>query len=242
MMGQEKKPFDEVLGFLEGKERIVVMGCGGCSTVFHTGGVEEVNEMEKKLKNEGKSVVKIPLPFAVFACYRPFASMFLEKHIKELEECDAVLMMSCGDGLQNVREILDEDLEISRPIYPATNAMGVSGGGPAEFIEKCQACGECKLGLTAGICPLTECPKGLLNGPCGGTREDGKCEVDPDKDCAWYLIYNRLKNIGELDKIDDFIESHDWSKATRPRVFTREPLDLHKHLGRTKELLESLGI
>ena len=174
--------------------------------------------------------------------HRPFSSMFVEKYKKDFIESDAVLMMSCGDGLQTVREILDQELEIEKPIYPATNALGVSGGGPAVFIEKCQACGECMLGITAGICPLTECPKGLLNGPCGGTRQEGKCEVDPDKDCAWYLIYNRLKNIGELDKMENFVESPDWSKTTRPRVFEREPLDLHKHLGRTKELLESLGI
>jgi len=241
-MGQENKPIEEILDLLGEKHNIVVMGCGGCSTVFHTGGVEEVNDMGEKLISNGKSVVKIELPFAVFACYKPFSSMFVEKFKEDFKKCDAVLMMSCGDGLQTVREILDEELGIEKPIYPATNALGVSGGGPAEFIEKCQACGECVLGLTAGICPLTECPKGLLNGPCGGTRQEGKCEVDPEKDCAWYLIYNRLKSIGELDKINDFVESHDWSKVTRPRTFTREPLDLHKHLGRTKELLESLGI
>jgi len=242
MMGQEKKPLSEILDIIDGKKKIVAMGCGGCSTVFHTGGIEEVNELAEKLTAEGKKVTKIGLPFAVFACYRPFSFMFLEKHKKDLEDCDAVLMMSCGDGLQTVREILDEELKIEKPIYPATNALGVSGGGPEIFIEKCQACGDCVLGITAGICPLTECAKGLLNGPCGGTRQGGKCEVDPDKDCAWYLIYNRLKSIGEFDKIENFVESHDWSKVTRPRVFKREPLDLHKHLRRTKELLESLGI
>jgi len=242
MMGQEKKPIEEVLDSLDGKKKIAVIGCGGCSTVFHTGGIEEVNEMAETLTKQGKKVTPIGLPFAVFACYKPFSSMFVEKFKKDLKDCDAVLMMSCGDGLQTVREILDEELGVEKPIYPATNAMGVSGGGPDKFIEKCQGCGDCVVGKTAGICPLTECPKGLLNGPCGGTRQDGKCEVDPEKDCAWYLIYNRLKNIGELDKINNFVESHDWSKVTRPRVFEREPLDIHKHLGRTKEVIESLGI
>jgi hypothetical protein len=241
MMGQEQKPLEEILDSLEGKEKIVIMGCGGCSTVFHTGGVEEVNEMEEILAREGKKVKKVPLPFAVFACYRPFSSMFVEKHKEDFEDCDAVLMMSCGDGLQTVREILDE-MGIVKPFYPSINAMGVSGGGPDKFIEKCSACGECVVGRTAGICPLTECPKGLLNGPCGGTRPDGKCEVDPDKDCAWYLIYNRLKEIGEVEKISEFSDPHDWSKSVTPRTFEREPLDLHKHLARTKEVIESLGI
>jgi len=182
MMGQEKKPIEEVLDSLDGKKKIAVIGCGGCSTVFHTGGIEEVNEMAEILTKQEKKVTPIGLPFAVFACYKPFSSMFVEKFKKDLKDCDAVLIMSCGDGLQTIREILD------------------------------------------------------------GTRKDGKCEVDAEKDCAWYLIYNRLKNIGELDKINNFVESHDWSKVTRPRVFEREPLDIHKHLGRTKELIESLGI
>jgi hypothetical protein len=241
MMGQDQKPLEEILDSLEGKEKIVLMGCGGCSTIFHTGGVEEVGEMAEILTGEGKKVKKVPLPFAVFACYKPFSSMFVEEHKKDFEDCDAVLMMSCGDGLQTVREILDE-MGIVKPFYPAVNAMGVSGGGPDKFIEKCRACGECIVGRTAGICPLTECPKGLLNGPCGGTRPDGKCEVDPDKDCAWYLIYKRLKEIGELEKIMEFNGPHDWSKSVTPRTFEREPLDLHKHLSRTKEVIESLGI
>jgi len=214
MMGQSQKPIEEILKSLNGKKSVVIVGCGGCSTVFHTGGVEEVDEMAEILTGKGKDVKKVALPFAVFACYQPFSSMF----------------------------ILDEELNIIKPMYPAINAMGISGGGPSIFMEKCQACGECVMGKTAGICPLTECPKGLLNGPCGGTRPDGKCEVDSDKDCAWYLIYNRLKKIGEVDKINTFNEPQDWSKALRPRVFEIEPLDLHKHLGRTKKVIESLGI
>jgi len=242
MMGQSQKLVEEILESLNGKKRIVIMGCGGCSTIFHTGGVEEVDEMAEILTGKGKDVKKVALPFAVFACYQPFSSMFIKQHKKDFEECDGILMMSCGDGLQAVRQILDEELSIIKPIYPAINAMGVSGGGPSKFMEKCQACGECVMGKTAGICPLTECPKGLLNGPCGGTRPDGKCEVDPDKDCVWVLIYDRLKKIGELDRINTFNEPQDWSKATRPRVFETEPLDLHKHLGRTKKVIESLGI
>lgn len=242
MMGQDQKPLPEILGSLEGKENVVIMGCGGCSTVFHTGGIEEVDAMEEILVKEGKKVKKVPLPFAVFACYKPFSSMFVEEHKEDFRNCDAVLMMSCGDGLQTVRQILDEDMDIVKPFYPAINAMGVSGGGPSKFMEKCQACGECVMGRTAGICPLTECAKGLLNGPCGGTRPDGKCEVDPEKDCAWYLIYERLKKIGQYENIESFNKPHDWSKSVTPRIFEREPLDIHKHLARTKKVIESLGI
>jgi len=243
MMGQVEKPLEEVLGYLEGKQKVVIMGCGGCATIFHTGGVKQVREMAEVLRKEGKDVLaEIGLPFAVFCCYLPMSSMFVKQHQKEFEECDAVLMMGCGDGLQAVRAFLEDELEIIKPIYPANDALGFFGGGAAEFIEKCQGCGECELGKTAGICPLTQCPKGLLNGPCGGTTREGKCEVDKDKDCAWYLIYERLKAMGRLDEMTRTLAPHDWSKAVRPRKLEVEPIDLMQKLGETKKVIESLGV
>ena len=241
MMGQIRKPIEEILSYLDGKKKIVIMGCGGCATIFHTGGIKQVKEMGEILRKEGKEVVEIGLPFAVFCCYLPMSSMMIERHIEDFKNCDAVLMMSCGDGLQTVRRYL-ESKNIFKPIYPSNNALGFFGEGPKEFIEKCLGCGECELGKTAGICPLTQCAKGLLNGPCGGTRENGKCEVDPEKDCAWYLIYKRLKETGEIEKIKRINEPHKWSKATRPRKLEVEPIDLHEKLKETKKVIESLGI
>jgi hypothetical protein len=77
-------------------------------------------------------------------------------------------------------------------------------------------CGECVLNITAGICPVTRCAKGLLNGPCGGSNK-GKCEVDKNKDCAWILIYNRLKDLNKLDSLKDIKPAKDHSKVNRPR-------------------------
>jgi len=231
---QERKPFEEVLGYLQGHKKITLMGCGGCATIFHTGGISDVEEMAGKLEAEGKEIVgKIGLPFGVFTCYLPMASMFLKEHRKEMEECDAILMMSCGDGLQAVRGYLDEEMGIVKPMYPSNNALGFSSGGPTDFREECQGCGACELGKTAGICPLVQCPKGLMNGPCGGTRSDGKCEVDPEKDCAWVQIYESYLGM---------LEPHDWSKQTRPRTREFEPIDLLKELAGTKKVIESLGI
>ena len=197
--------------------------------------------MGEILRKEGKEVVEIGLPFGVFCCYLPMSSMFVDKHIEDFKNCDAILMMSCGDGLQTIRRYL-ESKNIFKPIYPSNDALGFFGEGPKEFIEKCQGCGECELGKTAGICPLTQCAKGLLNGPCGGTREDGKCEVDPEKDCAWYLIYKRLKEIGEIEEIKRINGPHKWSKAIRPRKLEVEPINLHEKLRETKKVIESLGI
>jgi len=229
MIGQTQKPVDEILGYLEGKEKIVVHGCGGCSTIFHTGGEPEVEEMAELLSNHGKTVLAaITPPFGEFACYIPWSKDRLSKYVEEFEECDAILMLSCGNGLQVVREILEEEFDLSKPIYPGTNAIGHMGGGPTLFEEKCQQCGECELGRLAGICPLTQCPKGLLNGPCGGTTKDGKCEVDTERDCAWVQIYDRLKALGELDTLREIREPKDWSKMERPRQIEVAPLDLEE--------------
>lgn len=243
MMGQVSKPFEEILQYLDGKKKIVIMGCGGCAIVFHTGGKQQVREMAERLRKEGKEVLsEIGLPSGVFCCYLPMISLFVKQHREDFERCDAVLMMSCGDGLQVIREYLEKEFGIIKPIYPANNSLGFFGKGPDTFTEECQGCGECELGKTAGICPLTQCSKGLLNGPCGGTRENGKCEVDPEKDCAWYLIYERLRKMEKLAQMHKTIEPHDWSKSLRPRKLTVQPIDLKEKLKETKKVIEALGV
>ena len=224
MIGQVQKPLEEILGYLEGKERVFIYGCGGCATVFRTGGEPEVKAMAEALTAHGKEITAaVAPPFGEFTCYAPWSKERLSKHRRALEECDAILMLTCGDGLQVVREIVEE-FGLLKPIYPGTNPIGHMGGGPALFKEKCQQCGECELGRTAGICPLTQCPKGLLNGPCGGYRI-GKCEVNPERDCAWVLIYRRLKELGELERMKEIMGPKDWSKLTRPRKVEVAPLE-----------------
>ncbi len=227
MIGQTQKPIEEILEYLEGKEKIVLVGCGGCATVFHTGSETEVKEMAKKLAERGKMITAaIAPPFGEFTCYAPWSKSRLTQYRKEIEESDAILMLTCGDGLQVVRElILEEEFEITKPIYPATNPIGHMGGGPSLFKEKCQQCGECELGKFAGICPLTQCAKGLLNGPCGGSK-NGKCEVDSERDCAWIKIYERLKTLGILEKMKEIVEPKDWSKMNRPREIEVAPLEM----------------
>jgi len=227
MIGQTQKPIEEVLGFLDGKEKVVLVGCGGCATVFHTGGEPEVKEMADILTKRGKNVLAaVVVPFGEFTCYAPWSKERLKPYREQIEECDAILMMTCGDGLQVVREfILEDECGLVKPIYPTTNPIGHMGGGPSLFREKCQQCGECLLGQYAGICPMTQCAKGLLNGPCGGAK-NGKCEQEPEHDCAWVLIYERLKKLGELDKIKEFVPPKDYSKMKRPRSLEVTPLVL----------------
>lgn len=227
MIGQVQKPIEDILRFLDGKKKIVLVGCGGCATVFHTGGEPEVEEMADTLSKHGKDILAaIAPPFGEFTCYAPWSKERLKPYRQQIEACDAILMMTCGDGLQVVREfILEDEYGLVKPIYPANDPIGHMGGGPSLFREKCQQCGECLLGQFAGICPMTQCAKGLLNGPCGGSK-NGKCEQEPEHDCAWILIYERLKNLGELDKIKEFVPPKDYSKMKRPRQIEVAPLTL----------------
>lgn len=217
MIGQIQKPLEEILGYLEGKKKVVIYGCGGCASVFCTGGRGEVRGMAKTLSEHGKDVVAtVGVPPGEFTCYVPSTREWLSKYKQEIEACDALLVLACGDGLQVVQEIIEEGFGLLKPVYPGIDTKGLMGGGPISFQEKCRQCGECVLGGFAGICPLTQCSKGLLNGPCGGA-ENGKCEVDPDRDCAWLLIYERLKKLGELDRLREKPLFKDYSKETKPR-------------------------
>jgi len=213
---------EEILSYLEGKQKVVTMGCGGCATFYGTGDKKAINEMAEKLTKEGKEVTKIILPLGISACEIDMSSAFLEKNRKAIENCDAVLVMSCGDGVQVVTEYIDNKMGLAKATYPANDALGLVGGGPTKFKETCQSCGMCELGKTAGICPLTSCGKGLMNGPCGGVRADNKCEIDEKKDCAWVKIYERMEKLGELDKFIEMRDPHEWSKMKRPRLFEIE--------------------
>jgi len=110
MIAQTQKPIEEILEYIEGKEKVVLVGCGGCATIFHTGGEPEVKEMAKRLTEAGKKILAtIAPPFGEFTCYAPWSKARLNQYRKEIEESDAILMLSCGDGLQVVRELILEE-------------------------------------------------------------------------------------------------------------------------------------
>ena len=137
------------------------------------------------------------------------------KAVKDaLKEADAVVSMACGDGTQTIMKNVKKQ---NIPVYPANDTLFI---GEVErvgkFEEACKACGECELGWTGGICPVTMCAKGLVNGACGGAK-NGKCEVSPDNDCAWVLIYERLKALGQLDNMKEVKAPKDYSKQLNPR-------------------------
>ena len=101
----------------------------------------------------------------------------------------------------------------TKPVYAGLNTqfLGILEA-QAVWTEKCLGCGDCMLAEFGGICPVTRCAKRMLNGPCGGSKET-RCEVAADRPCAWQLIYTRLKNIDQLDRLDTIVPPKDWRPA-----------------------------
>ena len=210
-----QKPFEEVTQSLDKYDKIYLIGCGTCATMLHTGGKSEVLGMKDKLEAAGKKVTGwMVIPTACDELTRDA----LSENAKDVEAADCILVMACAFGVQTV------NLYTDKPVYPALDTLFIGKEErPGYFAEICMQCGECVLGQYAGICPMTQCAKGLLNGPCGGSK-NGKCEQEPEHDCAWILIYERLKKLGELDKIREFVPAKDYSKMKRQRQTEVAPL------------------
>ncbi|MBW1786823.1 MAG: methylenetetrahydrofolate reductase C-terminal domain-containing protein [Deltaproteobacteria bacterium] len=201
----QQKPEEELDRLLEGLNRIFIVGCGTCVTLTHTGGRPEVDAMRETLSEKGKLVTgDMVLPVA---CDN-LTGEALREYGRQMDQADALLIMTCAFGVQTVAR------RSSTMVVPALDTLFVGKEtAPGLFDEICTQCGTCILGETGGVCPVTSCHKGLLNGPCGGT-DKGKCEIDSNKDCAWTLIYNRLKELGRLD---------DMRKLQKPRNHQGEP-------------------
>jgi len=209
MIITEQKGFDEILGSLEGRERIFLVGCGVCAATWGTGGEREVRHMADQLSTVGKTCVGWVVPEEAL-CDARIVSRALKRRRDEVDQADAVLVMACGAGVQTVAPL------VGVPTVPALNTRFLARLQRLTLSdERCRLCGECILAETAAICPVTLCPKGLMNGPCGG-YQDGKCEVDQERDCAWVAIYRRMEAWGELTRFRRIREPKDWSKMQHP--------------------------
>lgn len=209
MIISQQKPFPEILKSLEGEERVFLVGCKGCAEACHTGGEAQVMEMRQRLEEKGKTVVGYTV--VDFLCDKALVKFRLKAHEEEVKSADSLLVMTCGIGVQATSAVVDK---VTHPACDTINAGGAQGEWRGE--ERCLECGECLLDYTGGICPLTACTKGLINGPCGGAR-DGKCEFEPQaRDCGWHLIYERLKKLGRLDKMGIIHSPKDYSRMRPP--------------------------
>jgi hypothetical protein len=218
MVVGERKPFDEIMKMLEGHKKIMVLGCGGCVTVCLTGGQDEVRVLSSQIRM-ARDKAGAPIEIIEKTIERQCDPEYIDEVQTIIPNVDGVLSMACGVGVQYVAEKYT-----TTPSYPALNTTFV-GGSQKEgyYVERCQTCGECKLYYTGGICPIARCSKSLLNGPCGGSTK-GKCEIDPNIDCAWQLIVDRLKSLNLMERYEMNIPENDWrpSRDGGPRKMIRE--------------------
>ncbi len=222
MIVAEKKPIEEIIDYVKDFQKLLIAGCNECVTVCEAGGKKEVGILASALRmyfmNEGKKV-----DIDEVTLERQCDHEYLEEIRDRIDQYDAVLSLACGVGVQFMAEKY-----FSTPVFPGVNTCFM---GAAEergvWSERCQGCGQCILGKTAGICPISRCAKRLLNGPCGGSTK-GKCEISKDLDCAWQIIIDRLKELDRFDEYEQIMPIKDWSteRAGGPRKVVREDVRL----------------
>ncbi len=216
MIATMRKPMKEVSEALGAFEHIAVVGCDACAKACATGGAAQVAETADEIRRIGKKVVFEVTPERT--CVLNKSRDALAPYKGDMNNTGAILVLGCGGAVQIIRQ-LTEEFGLAIPVKAGLDTVGhmdtLIFGDLAT--EQCSDCGQCVLNQTGGICPVTKCAKSLLNGPCGGA-ENGKCEVDRERDCAWVAIYNRLKSLGELDSLRTFIPAKDHSKTAKPRT------------------------
>ena len=204
MIVAQRKNIPELLSILDNHRKVLLLGCGTCVTVCLAGGQREVSiiasalRMAAKLKDRAIEVEELTIE-------RQCENEFIKDLVPAVERCDAIVSFACGAGVQALAERFT-----GKPVYGGLDTAFI---GILEergvWAEKCAACGACVLYQYGGICPVTRCAKHMLNGPCSGSRED-RCEVNADRPCAWQLIYKRLKEIGQLDRLKEIKKPKNW--------------------------------
>ncbi|MGD9974841.1 MAG: methylenetetrahydrofolate reductase C-terminal domain-containing protein [Desulfatirhabdiaceae bacterium] len=204
MIVAKRKPFDEIKQLLKGYTKVLNIGCGTCVAVCLTGGEKEVSVLNMEI-DMARKLEDNPIQIDGFTIERQCDREYLEALDNRVNDYQALLSMACGAGIQFLAERYPHI-----PVLPAvdTTFIGVNQA-VGWYEERCRSCSSCVLGLTGGICPVTMCAKGLYNGPCGGTNK-GMCEIDSSQPCAWFMIYERLKEQGRLDCILEITPPVDW--------------------------------
>jgi ferredoxin len=222
MIIAEQKPLAEIKSMINGQQKVLVVGCGTCVTVCLAGGEKEVGilasalRMATKMEGNGVDLDEVTVQ-------RQCEWEYIDPLADTLEDYDAILSLGCGIGVQTLAERFPD-----QRVLPGLNTTFL--GLPTEqgvWEERCQACGNCILDQTGGICPIARCSKQLLNGPCGGSQ-DGVCEIDPEVPCAWQLIWERMSALGLLDRLMELQPAKDWSTSRDggPRRIIRDDLRL----------------
>lgn len=210
MIVAQRKDFSELSQAVAGFRKVLVVGCGTCVAVCLAGGEKEAGILAAQLdlasQMEGREAV-----YAVACLERQCDREFLDQLADQAQEYDALLSLACGAGIQFLAERYPQV-----PVLAGvdTTFIGINRD-VGVWEERCRSCRSCLLTVTGGVCPVSLCPKGMLNGPCGGTR-DGKCETDPARDCAWTLIWQRLAGLDRLENLAPTLPPRDHGLNALP--------------------------
>jgi ferredoxin len=214
----EQKPIAEIIEKVSGCSHLLILGCGTCVKTCFAGGEDEVatlaSALRLALKKDGKNI-KIEEATIERQC----EDAFIKEAASKIAGCQAVLSLACGAGVQMVASRFP-----GVTVLPGVNTTFIGILEKAGlFTEKCVGCGNCVVDRFMGICPVSRCAKRLFNGPCGGSSQ-GKCEVNPETDCAWQLIIDQAKAQGRLEQLKAYFPPKDWrtSYAGGPRKLVRE--------------------
>ncbi len=218
MIMAKPKPIQEIIDEIKDFDKILVAGCNGCVAVCEAGGLKEVEVLASALRmyfaNQQKEI-----EIGEVSLTRQCDKEYLAELKDSIGAYDAVVSIACGAGVQFMAEMYNK-----MRVFPGVDTcfIGVTEE-KGVWSERCQACGACILASTGGICPVARCSKRILNGPCGGSS-NGKCEIDKEVPCGWQLIYERLKELGELKRFEEPASVKDWltSRDGGPRKLTKE--------------------
>lgn len=215
MIATKKREFNELMENIKNYNSIFLLGCSECAALCGTGGEPEVKAMKEALESKGKEVTGT---FVAKSGCQVLGTKAELKPLKDaIDKADCIMVMSCGAGTQTAVELYED-----KPVFPANDSLFLANMTRLQvFDERCSLCGKCMLDKTGGICPITRCAKGLVNGPCGGSK-DGLCEVSKDTPCAWQQIYSRLMKLNQLHTLKEL--SQPKTKPVRPRRLMREDL------------------
>ncbi|MFZ0942376.1 MAG: methylenetetrahydrofolate reductase C-terminal domain-containing protein [Syntrophobacteraceae bacterium] len=218
MIMAKPKPTEEIIREIKDFDNILVAGCNGCVAVCEAGGLKEVEILASALRmyfaNQQKKI-----EIGEVSLTRQCDKEYLAELKDRIGAYDAVVSIACGAGVQFMAEMYSK-----MRVFPGVDTCFI--GATEEkgvWSERCQACGTCILASTGGICPVARCSKRILNGPCGGSS-NGKCEIDKEVPCGWQLIYERLKELGELKRFEEPTPAKDWltSRDGGPRRLIKE--------------------
>ena len=218
----EQKSLEEIRRMITPYGRVLILGCGTCMTVCNAGGEREVTFLHNALRLAQARSGDEAHTLSEYTLKRQCDPEFLEPLIEKIAGVDVILSLGCGIGVQAIAERFPE-----LPVLPGVNTsfMGMTKESGV-WDERCAACGDCRLEDTAGICPITRCTKGILNGPCAGTK-NGKCEANKEMDCAWVLIYQRLERLQQLDKMRRYYPPRNFRTIPRPRrIMSKADIDV----------------